>query len=76
LAQHVEQAAAEQRHQQPRPRIGDGEIHAGPHEVDDDAQVRQLDGEPHVGPAGQQLKPAARLLNQVENDVVDVGHRR
>ena len=51
------------------------EIHARPHEVDDDAEIRELDGKPHIRPACQHLKLAAEPFGQVQDGRIDVRHR-
>jgi hypothetical protein len=60
LHQYVQHAGAKQSDKDPEAGFGTPERRTRPQEVDDDAQVRQLEGEPHIAPAGQPLKPAAR----------------
>src|SRR5262249_39210941 len=75
LREDVEDAAAEDADRDPQPQRRRPEVQPRPDEVDDDAEVGQLDREPHVGAAGRPLEPVAARLDDVEQGRVDVSHR-
>jgi hypothetical protein len=50
-------------------------MHPGPDEKNNDAEVGQLEGQPHVGPTGQHLKPTAQPLCQIQQGGIDENHR-
>jgi hypothetical protein len=74
LGQHRQQAAAEYSNENPRRDVADPEIHTRPDEVDNDAQIGELDGKPHVRPARQQLKLTTGPFGQIQNDRIDISH--
>src|SRR5262245_6676367 len=49
-------------------------MHSGPDKEHDDAEVRQLEGQPDVGPASEHLKPSAQPLGHVQQGGIDVKH--
>src|SRR5262249_33288624 len=51
LRERVQHAGAEQTDEDARRELSPPEVHRRPDEVHDDAEVRELDAEPHVGPA-------------------------
>jgi hypothetical protein len=65
LRQHVQQAAAEQPECQSYRDVLAPENHPRPYEVHDDAEIRELDGKPHVRPACQPLKLTTEPFSQV-----------
>lgn len=78
LGEHVQQTAEGQPKYYPNRDVAAPEIYIGPDEVHDevhdDAQVRELEGKPHVGPARQQLKLVAEPFGKVQYRQVDVRH--
>jgi hypothetical protein len=65
-------ASTEEGDEQAQHHVGAREVEAGrPDEIHDDAEVGELDREPHVRPAGQQLKPAGASFGQIEQCGVD-----
>jgi hypothetical protein len=78
LRQEVQQSTAEQPQNNPRHHVSPAKIHIGPHEihdeVDDDAQVRELERQPHVRPACQDLKLVTQPFDEVEEAQVEVRH--
>jgi hypothetical protein len=75
LRQHVTQAGAEEPDSDPKRHVGAPERHTRPDEIDDDAEVRELGGQPHVRPAGQPLKPVAAPFEAVQDGRIQVRHR-
>ena len=69
LGQHIQESAAEKRHEQPRCDLAAAQgIHDCPHEVHDDADVRQLNSQPNVRPAGQSLKLPAGSFDEIQEE--------
>jgi hypothetical protein len=76
LRERVQHAAAEHGHHDPQHDVATlPDIQTGPREVHDDAEVGELEGQPHVGPSRQPLKRLAGPFGQVEDDRIDVDHR-
>jgi hypothetical protein len=75
LREHVKNAAAERADQDAGQQRRVPEVQTGPDEVDDHAQIRELDRQPDVRPAGQPLEAVAEELNGVQDGRVDVRHR-
>ena len=76
LRQQGQHASAEEGQRDPC-ETGDGpEIDACPDEVDDDAEIRELEGQPHVRATREDLKPATEALDQVQEGQIDVDHLR
>ena len=76
LGQEVQEAAAEQTQSDASGEVSLQEIDARPHEVDNDAQVRELHRKPHVRSARQQLKSAAEPFGDVQQRRIQIGHER
>ena len=76
LGQQGQHASAEERQCHPREAGNGPEIDASPDEVDDDAEIRELEGQPHVRATGKDLKPTTEALDQVKEGQIDVNHLR
>jgi hypothetical protein len=74
LREQIKQAAAERRQRNPEQTAANPEVHPGPDKEDDDTEVRQLKGQPHVGSACEHLKPAAQPLREIQQGGIDVKH--
>ncbi len=75
LCQEIQEPGAEQRKVHALHGIAAPRVQHRPNEVDDDAEVRQLEREPDVRPPGEYLELAAAELDRVENGRIDVPHR-
>jgi putative ABC transport system permease protein len=73
--QHVENSAAEQRDEDAHRQVCAQPVERRhPDEVDDDAGVGELEGDPHVRPAGPGLEPAAQSFGEIEYGRIEVRH--
>src|SRR6185503_7854418 len=68
------EAAAKCRQRNPERPAANPKMHSGPDKKHDDAEVGQLEGQPHVGPASEHLKPAAQPLREIQKGRIDVKH--
>jgi len=75
LSQQVQQSSAEEHERDTRNSGATPEIHRRQHEVDDDAEVRQLKGEPYVCAACQDLELPTSGFYEVQERRIDVNHR-